>query len=209
MRAEQRLGERDAVAPDVRIGNIGLTLDTLGRHVGESAAPGHGGGERVLELAADAKVGDLDVSVGVKEQVGRLDIAMNDVKSFVQIVKTAHDATRNGGSGALVRQTVKRSATKHLQQRATITELKQNSNSTIAEKCVDDLNEFVAGRGGVAMKGTQFGSQLLRNVVCNIAFDQFECKLFVAWPIQHTVHSAEAAMTDHAQIIHIIRIQWC
>jgi hypothetical protein len=51
----------------------------------------------VVELARDAKVGDLDVAVRVDQQVGRLDVAMDDVLLTMHVAAAEKAAAGKAG----------------------------------------------------------------------------------------------------------------
>jgi len=106
--ADQRV-EDDSETPDVHLGPvILLALEKLGGGVGRRAA------ERVqlvaqCELVAEAKVGDLDVGVGVQQKVLRLSRTYIDVEKGGgggrdgqqegEEVEKGHRTTRWGGRG--------------------------------------------------------------------------------------------------------------
>ena len=95
--ARQQLVQHDACSEQISACIDRMALNLLGRHVFERAnhrALGAGGLARVLNTG-HTKVGQLDATAGFNQQIGGLDVAVNDAL-LVRIVKrreqVAHDA---------------------------------------------------------------------------------------------------------------------
>ena len=80
----------DAERPHVRRDGVGLALDALGGHVVGRADEG-GGFALCAEFAGDAEVAELDLAVAAEEDVGRLDVAVDDLAG-VEIRQPVEDA---------------------------------------------------------------------------------------------------------------------
>lgn len=73
------LNSHDTQRPAVDLGSILLLLDHLGRHPVWRANHGSTLALRLSQLSTEAKVGNLDVSDSVKQDVVTLDITVNNV----------------------------------------------------------------------------------------------------------------------------------
>src|SRR6185369_10636390 len=93
--AGQKFVEHHAGRKNVRAAIDRLSHELLGRHIRGRAE--HGTGLRILRRldARDAEVGNFDLAVGPDDDVGRLDVAVNDAVIVGIIERTeqfAHDA---------------------------------------------------------------------------------------------------------------------
>ena len=76
--------------------------DPTHRHVGPAAGVA-GLGDAVHQLAADAEVAQLDVAAPVQQDVGGLDIAVDDLQLLLQVVERLHSLQRGGGGEVMAR----------------------------------------------------------------------------------------------------------
>src|SRR5437762_2482257 len=81
----EELIEHDAGREDVRAPIDRLALDLFRRHVGRGSD--HGAGARRLALlalrlgdAGDAEIGQFGVAAGIDQDIGRLDVAVDDAR---------------------------------------------------------------------------------------------------------------------------------
>uniref|UniRef100_A0A0E0K630 Uncharacterized protein n=1 Tax=Oryza punctata TaxID=4537 RepID=A0A0E0K630_ORYPU len=104
--AHVELENAQAEAPDVAgVAVVGAVvevgIDALGAHVGDGPDGGVAGVHGLVEDAADAEVGDLDAAPGVDEEVGGLDVAVDDVAA-VEVRDPGEHLARDVGEEPLV-----------------------------------------------------------------------------------------------------------
>ena len=83
--------EREAQGVDVGAG-VPLTAEALGRHVAQRADDVAGGGQGPVFGLGQAKVGDPDDAGGVQQEVGGLDVAVDDTAGVRVGQRRAHVA---------------------------------------------------------------------------------------------------------------------
>lgn len=127
--AREHLDDEAAEGPDVGFGRVRGLLDDFGRHPVDGAlkrGPMHlGAGEQVcssssqrahratrigskrtvLDLLRDAKVGDLDPALVVDEDVGALDVAVDDL-ALVEVFEPGEDLAHELGHERLLERAV-------------------------------------------------------------------------------------------------------
>ncbi len=88
--AERKLQQRQAEGPAVRRKAVRIPFDALWGHVRDCAHPCLALGYRICQLPADTEIGDLEAACRVHEQVGGLDVPVDDAPILVQVLQPLH-----------------------------------------------------------------------------------------------------------------------
>jgi hypothetical protein len=91
--ANSQLHDGQSNTPDVWLDGVRRTLDTLWGHVCACSYEGLGDGP--VQLTGDTEIAELDLALGVDQDVGGLQIAVHDAMGAVEVAETAENGFRD------------------------------------------------------------------------------------------------------------------
>mmetsp|Transcript_76228 Transcript_76228/g.202568 ORF Transcript_76228/g.202568 Transcript_76228/m.202568 type:complete len:330 (-) Transcript_76228:97-1086(-) len=141
-RARARLEQGEPDAPHVRSVRMALAEHALRAHVDGRADLRRRKRRRVLELLGDAEIGQLDDAL-LDHHVGRLDVTVDLVQLFVQILEPRQHARSDAPARALRHAAL---PLDHVVECTAVGKLHDDRNLPLVEEGIDELDEVRAVR---------------------------------------------------------------
>ena len=173
---------------------VGASAYALRRHVPRRAEPAGAFGAPVRQLARHPEVADFDLAARVEQQVGGLEVAVDDVQLLVQEAQPKQHTRRNDARMRLRQRAVRR---QQLRQRAAVHVLQHDCDAAFGQERGVQRHDGGAVQRGV--QAAQLADDALAHLFAHVQRYDLERKQRARGQVQRAVHDAGGAAADHAR----------
>lgn len=200
-----QLQRRNSKRPNIRLEIItGARLQNLGRHPAGGADEGVPGALAVAGVehaSGDAEVGELDLAVGIEENIASLNIAVN-VAVSVEIVESLESLLEDRSDGVLL-ESLGIGGLHEVEAGALRHEAHDDPEAPVDDEGAEGFDDV-----GVLDQahGLRLPPYVLQIAVASIQIQTLDCHLLVVWQVDCAVHGGARSVPYFFQKLVVARV---